>query len=421
MHLKTITHALFWTICGMVFIYFVILQFIRYSENADTSVISYVSFNQSPKEDVYPDITICFQENAQGSQFNDSYLKKYHSLNKRQYRLLLSGDPATWNDLPNETKLENVSFESASYDLKNYVAFHGAFLVNGPAKNITLEQTIRKTFEVPGLICFTRSFGQLLKHDLLARERFQLRLRHSMASAFVHYPNNVMRTVFGLDRYYKSAGLFLTKMKLSKTNNYEIRMTNMKVLKKRLDAVKPCNSSLSDDSRFWNELAHRLDCIPPYWTNLLMSNNITSSKLACKKVIELKNTYRYIFSRPPNEQIQMKESIASSFRLPCNEMVVGHFTKEGQMLRTNTIKDKTRKYTDLNLQETDVVLKFTYPMQKYEEVRNVRDYGMESLFSYIGGYVGLFLGYCLLSLLDDLFKWLAWVIEMFDTPKKQRM
>ena len=97
MHQKTIAHALFWTICGIVSIYFVILQFIRYSENADTSVVAYVPFNQSPKEDVYPDITICFQENAQGSQFNDSYLKKYHSLKKRQYRLLLSGDPATWN------------------------------------------------------------------------------------------------------------------------------------------------------------------------------------------------------------------------------------------------------------------------------------------------------------------------------------
>ena len=152
-----------------------------------------------------------------------------------------------------------------------------------------------------------------------------------------------------------------------------------------------------------------------------MSKNITSSKSVCKTFIEFKTIDRYIFSRPPNEQIQMKESIASSFRLPCNEMVVNHFTKEGQMFRTNTIKDKTRKYTDLKLEETDVVLKFSYPMQKYEEVRNVRDFGMESLFSYIGGYVGLFLGYCLLSLLDDLFELLAWAIKIFNAPRKQRM
>ena len=46
-------------------------------------------------------------------------------------------------------------------------------------------------------------------------------------------------------------------------------------------------------------------------------------------------------------------------------------------------------------------LGFTYSMTKYHEIRNERDFGMESVWSCIGGYIGLFIGCSLLSLLDD--------------------
>ena len=88
------------------------------------------------------------------------------------------------------------------------------------------------------------------------------------------------------------------------------------------------------------------------------------------------------------------ESILSSFIEPCNEMAI-------------TVTSEAEANKKLN-KGYDVQVRFTYNMRKYQEIKNDRDFGMESLWSYIGGYVGLFIGCSLLSLLDDAFAILIW-------------
>ena len=74
---------------------------------------------------------------------------------------------------------------------------------------------------------------------------------------------------------------------------------------------------------------------------------------------------------------------------PCNEMGI---VVNSEMMAMKTMTPAKSK---------DVMIRLVYNMQKYQEIKNERDFGMDSVWSYTGGFMGLFVGCCLLSLLDD--------------------
>ena len=109
---KPAVHAVFWIICGSLTAYTTILQFIKYFENADTPIISFKEFNQSP-DDVYPDVTLCFDGSPLFKQLYDNfYLKKHHSISKSEYQNLLSGDLNAWRDVSNASRVADVDFDT---------------------------------------------------------------------------------------------------------------------------------------------------------------------------------------------------------------------------------------------------------------------------------------------------------------------
>ena len=85
-------------------------------------------------------------------------------------------------------------------------------------------------------------------------------------------------------------------------------------------------------------------------------------------------------------QLKETENIIFSLMAPCNEMGI---SVSSQAISRRHLHSKS-----------EVEIRVTYNMQKYQEIRNERDFGMETLWSCIGGYLGLFVGYSLLSLLD---------------------
>ena len=60
---------------------------------------------------------------------------------------------------------------------------------------------------------------------------------------------------------------------------------------------------------------------------------------------------------------------------------------------------------------------FNFLTKKYEEVQNLREYGMDSLWAEVGGYIGIFLGYSLLQVVDMLLTFLKWMLKSF--PRKK--
>ena len=80
-----------------------------------------------------------------------------------------------------------------------------------------------------------------------------------------------------------------------------------------------------------------------------------------------------------------KKAIFDSYKQPCDYMKV-----------TTGVLQKKMDFG------YHLVLDFIYMDDFYQEIVNVRDFGFESFWSGIGGFVGIFLGYSLLQIPDLL-------------------
>ena len=402
---KLIAHIVFCIGCGSFAGYTTVLNFIRYYKNADTSIISFRRLHRSIQDDVYPDITICFEGYPLGKNVYDNfYLQKHHSLNKETYQGLLNGTKTFWKQTPNASRVADVDFDEAalklSFKIKSVKFELIGYFVSLPdgMPNIKRNLIIRKSFQIPGMTCFTRTFGSYLDDSLVVSETFKMNLldkqikRHHkvMPRFFVHYPGQMLRAIFGLDRTDKTA-FEINEEKLNESNSYEVKLSQMSVLKKRPDAVEPCDPTPTDDERFWKEVFRRIPCLPAYWKFFAPENTTLTE---CNNFTQFSELKKFTWIKPRKIQMIETEDIISSFIEPCNEMAI-------------TVTSEVEANKKLN-KGYDVQVRFTYNMRKYQEIKNERDFGMESLWSYIGGYVGLFIGCSLLSILDDAFAILIW-------------
>ena len=421
MRLKRIWQAVFWIICGSISVYIVLRQFITYYENEDTPKISIKTFNELPT-DVYPDITFCFvgAEDIQGKTlkhvYNESYLQQHYSLTKEQYYQLIQGNSKAWENISNPSRVSEIDFNKASIDLNKLILVHTG-LSHGNTftyKKGIKKDWIHRTFQLPGMICFTRQFGaHLKKDDLFMTEIFEVRLTKVFVYIFVHYPGQMLRSVFGNYRNYKSV-LTMTNKGLNSSNSYDIKLTQMTVIKRRPDAVDSCDPSPSDDTRFWRLIFKKITCLPSYWG---MFAPVNTSLLPCKTFKEFSKlkdlTNAKTFGRDWKQDgkriqwIKENKEMMSSLSNPCNEM--------GIVVTSQVNHDFTNKIVEKDV----VIFNFIYQMQNYQEIRNVKDYGLDSLGSSIGGFVGIFIGYSLLSLLNDGYDLLEYLINVYNSPRKQ--
>ena len=82
-----------------------------------------------------------------------------------------------------------------------------------------------------------------------------------------------------------------------------------------------------------------------------------------------------------------KRAVFDSYKQPCHYMKV-----------TTGVLQKKLAFGH------HLVLDFVYMDDFYQEIVNVRDFGFESFWSGVGGFVGIFLGYSLLQIPDLLEK-----------------
>ena len=97
----------------------------------------------------------------------------------------------------------------------------------------------------------------------------------------------------------------------------------------------------------------------------------------CKMASEMSQIYTILET--------YKRAVFDSYKQPCHYMKV-----------TTGVLQKKLDFGH------HLVLDFVYMDDFYEEIINVRDFGFESLWSGVGGFVGIFLGYSLLQIPDLL-------------------
>ena len=225
-------------------------------------------------------------------------------------------------------------------------------------------------------ICFTRKsiFEPNLKraYDLVFLDKNLFRIGTNLnveMRIIVHYPGQLIRN-FEKPSFKSTLGSYI------KDKVLEIKLSSFTKLSKRPDSNVKCNPDLEhDDLKFLQQVIEHLDCVPVYWRVMLTAMKkfrfpIKTSTL-CKTFEKL---------RDAAEQIRYFKQVFGRYDPPCVEMT--------------TLPIITR---EVDQSEQQFLVKVTYPVSFYQEIKNIKEFTMETFWSTAGGYMGIFLGYSLLQ------------------------
>ena len=409
----------------------ILLQVLKYLENADTPKISFKEFNESP-EHKYPDITFCFKGDPNlKNMYKEPWLRKNWAITSQKYHSMLSGHSNAWKESAIASNISKIDFERATQGgtLKRAYFFSDYMMtfLNGTSRYNPF--LLQMSYQIPGEICFTRQFQRLskIKNEpfLLSYERVHINLKDVAMSLYVHYPGQIMRTVFGRDRKFKS-DFIISKGDLKNDTTgkiFEISLSQMSVVKGRPDGNKPCNpKAYMDNNNFWLSIYRRLDCLPPYWRDTKINKTErflqgwqlgAIKKLEdCRTESQFKKVHKLTRSEDHKAHMEVKNDVISSFLPPCNEMAISINVKEKEIKekeRKEAVKEQKNQKAQAkqNPDSEDIIaMKFIYKMQKYQEVKNEKEFSLEMLWSSIGGFVGMFIGYSMLQFLDTGLEWI---------------
>ena len=386
-------------ICILLAMYMVATQMLRHTENRDTSSIHIKQFDGA-NGDNYPSFSLCFHGDELNWYRDTSIFYKFW-LERDQFIRILQGRSGfvyeydrfagLYHKYPID--IRNISdanideFSLNATDLLTRVTFVGrnSKLDVSYGSNIQNMQRppIYISHQTSDVICFTRDskidVNSLRSMDVISLVRSlishgtsKLRVYDNVEFRIIfHYPGQLLRS------YHRPA--YKTKLQHYNPDNVlEMRVLQTTKFIRRPNAKDPCNPNLQDDdAQFRMEIIRRIRCVPIYWRRFEAEYNEFSD---CSSQQTLKQADDYINSF---------QKVLSSYDPPCVEMNV---------LAVQSANDE--KAFD------EFIIRFLYIDDTYYEVQNVEEFGFESFWSSVGGFVGIFLGYSLLQL-PQAFKALA--------------
>ena len=400
--MKTPVLVIFRGICFIMAVYMTILQIQRYFANDDMSTFAYKQFNKSP-QDKYPTFTLCFESDI-GEIFDEEYVNSTIGISLTEYKSILEGLEISNSFQPTNESIQKAlgaDYELAAIKLKNIMTRYtqittdlsleslnqlGGSLLNRNKNDYDSSMYI--SFQYAKKVCYTRK-NYYKNAVYLTRESVTLNLAkwrkdYLYLKVYVHYPGQLTRMLL----MNKNLLSYPVPYLLEKNNNQvliSLSLTN--VLRRRPDANDPCDPLLDDDeTKFRQTIMDLVGCIPPFWKPLHLNN---SALYDCDSRDQLIEIGKGLFN--------IRDMMAR-YDPPCDEMnVVARY-----MLRPYKV-NTGNPFTDALLTKNKLFLKFEYMDQTYQEVTNQRDFGFESFWSSAGGFIGLFLGFSLLQIVDMLF------------------
>lgn len=356
----------FQSTCVLMAIYYSTLQGERYFRNEDASVISFRKFNQRP-QDNYPDFTFCIE----GGHLHD--FSKELGLPIDNLTNVLKGNVDRELSASEEKILTlhpDQYFKSLSDILiryrfttnKNTTYYNKGKKVSKVDKE-EMDRFFSKIHQDPDKQCFTRHSKFEKDADIVrTKDEFALNVKSSTKmTIFLHLPGQFIKHIdFPNDRQYDGS-----------LNTFII--PSMTILRKRSTQYAPCSEATVDyGSTARLKIFEKEKCIPLYWKSLVKEN---ISQEICTTQHKLRKLY---------DLIQNMNNLDSSQYPPCTAMII-----------------------PLSVQKLGLVDKYgklgvsvLYPITEYQEILNVRAFDFDSMFSGIGGFIGIFLGYSLLQVAD---------------------
>lgn len=394
--------------CVSCAVYVSIKEVNTYYEDNDISTISSRQFNASPK-DKYPTFTICFKGDGiykrEVFEKNVKFIYKETHI-KYQYSIksILSGD-FWYNFNINSTLLSSI--DPRTYTLKPYDALmsylerkilrdasiwwykkeHGVVKRPLECNNSDKCETLSTfpfvvSYQDPMRICFTpnivhnssliRNFDSVeLDLDQL-KSQFGILYDYEEMSLYLHHPGQLLRN-FGKE------AIRLVLGDLGKSESGEMITLSIyfiSLLRRREDTNPPCNPNLLDEDAYIRQtLINSIGCVPIYWK--FLTNNVGNVR-HCNSSEQYGKFYNYLFAYEGKFVEKIQEEM-HSYIAACEDMTI-HYN----------IQTNKEAFSDISL--SPFRMKIQYLSKTYQEIKNNRYWGIESVCTKIGGFLGILLG-----------------------------
>ena len=402
--IKDSCHMLFRIVCFTFVGYLCFLQFQEFYANRDSSEVSYRRFNED-QQDLYPTYSICLSDTNYGSILHSNGTKiSGTDVDTLGYINMLRGLRPTTKDA-NDIDFDSVVLDFCGNLLTKFYTksknkFGGGLMYSftkstlpffqPPVYNCSFSPFII-SYQDPNHLCFTKT-NVYAKDEVKKHEEVYLdaeKMMNSLAELKFYIHQNGMLTSHLDDPILTLTSNEFERMTKVSSGIFAFRISQVEVLRKRPDAVKPCNASLENDDKSYREaVISKVDCVPEFWRRFatrLPLNEDASHPVPCTE----QEQYQKISSFLPTTGNADK---ARKFYLqPCSQMnIVYSITQSDQVPnRRELIKH--------------LILKIQFSPETYKQTKNYEAFTFTCLYSQVGGLVGMFLGYSVMQL-PHLFK-----------------
>ena len=392
--------------CLLIWAYMLYMVIIQFSGNKDSSEVSFQKFTtENEDEDGYPTFSVCIR-GVNGLIFHplintDLYQELYQhpECNK-------SGANHPWCETALFQKMlqgkEDI-LQSASTQNVDIITMSVLPLLerwrllddNGEWEHYD-NKMMYLSYQDSFRTCYTKKYepgtGRNLTHDMYSIEADKINLPLEI---YVHQVGGLIavmgkKYVFQItktevDEIYSSFNSTLDLTHSSPkglTVFYDFHVRKIEMLRKRPDAVKACNESITNNDNAYKEsLVKAVGCIPSYWESFFIGKKVGDLP-GCTKPTQFQQLADMLPTMSENTNLQKG---AKLYNQPCDEMKVC------------TVLYKRNERHEHN----KLWLGFYYDADEYLEVVNIKAYSTYDLWSQIGGVVGIFLGVSILQVITS--------------------
>lgn len=202
--------------------------------------------------------------------------------------------------------------------------------------------------------------------------------------------------------------------RISSTNRIDVSLSQFAVLHKRKTDEGECldkrNNENTEDEQILESVIAKLGCVPTYWMAFLNNNQNGIPKCNSYHPIEAINTSIDALVTSVSQGVGSCQEMLSSctvqkysdpkydneienFYANCSAKYV--HLKHDILIKKSRFVNHTGNSSDYDPRV--IMLKFKFLQDTFEELTQEKAFGFELLWSNIGGFVGIFIGYSLLQ------------------------
>ena len=380
------TYCIFCVLCAALLSIWCIYH---YFLDEDLTQVNFKRFHEET-EDIYPSLSLCFMNPYLPEMFGNNN-KTNISLN--EYLQFLQGN--RW-----KPEMLTIDYHKATLDIKKYLIGYDIlylekeYPIHMNSDDIMKSQTgwsfPNQSFSEPSMKCFTVDIPSIPNEPV---KLFNLRIKTSIFSNDMRPSKLIFDNVdvnaegFLVLFHYKDQlinGRYKSKKNWpsraandSKSFNMVFLLQNIEVIRHRDKRRRPCKQFPYDETEnVMKQIINETGCIPPYLP-------IRDYLSICETQDEMKRSYNLLMRSGNNIQNKANEDGA-----PCRRMgrIDYDYWEHGPYEEV-----KTTPYFNVTVMFID---------HTYREIREVKAFGLLSMFGNIGGYIGIFVGYALLNLPD---------------------